>query len=445
MSGSFMGQDWKTARFAAFTLGVSILSTSCIAHRAQKVDKVDKDEPSNDQNDHVVLEGGMSTGGGLLIGTAANPWFLQNTDKVSYCIDIDEQNFGISHDRAKKVIERSIDRWKQSFSQANNSYYTSKDLQPYAPLLIATQQFAEEACSPHTDLRFQLGRLSDDQAHLIPKRDSVIGMAVRAKYDTVNLRGRGFIFVAAHKGPFKPSAHSFASDPWSVCDGCIFEATITHELGHVFGVPHLEGDKVFLMSEKFVEIMTDKVNVMAIKEEKIGAEWLDKSFPPGGIFSFPKRFSYRDCDLAIAQKFFAYKADQNCLILEFDNDLVTVLAAPDKSGTPQKIGAIKAGLITSTGSRTESGTDDATLMRIRLPLEQKVFTKVPDTRINIPNESKTFIELFGPGLETRYFSGSYKSIDDKVTRSVRVRLMPNAKFEIVGDLDGLLSTIVANR
>lgn len=423
----------KSSKKFLVVLGLSVF-VGCTAHRAKDGDN---DKPSNDP---VVVEGGMSTGGGLLIGTAANPWFLQNTDKVSYCIDIDEKNFSVSHDAAKKVIERSVDRWKQSFSQANNSYYTSKDLQPYAPLLIATQQFAEEACSPRTDLRFQLGKLSDDQARLIPKRDNVIAIAVRAEYDTANLRGRGFIYVAANKGPLKPSAQTFSDDPWSVCDECIFEATITHELGHVFGVPHLEGDKVFLMSEKFVEIITDKVHVMAIQAEKIGSEWLDQSFPAGGIFSFPKRFSYWDCNLTKAQKFFGSSIDQKCLKLEFDNDVVTVLAASDKSGAPQKIGTIS----TSVGSTTESGTDNAILMRIRLPLEQNVFTKLPDTLTNISSEPKTFFELFGPGSQTRYFSGSYKSIDNKLTRSVMVRLMPNAKFEIVGDLDGLLSLIVAN-
>lgn len=39
---------------------------------------------------------GMDSGGGMIVKDSKNPWFLNNTDQVSYCIERDERHFPIS-------------------------------------------------------------------------------------------------------------------------------------------------------------------------------------------------------------------------------------------------------------------------------------------------------------------------------------------------------------
>ncbi len=41
-----------------------------------------------------TLWAGWTSGGGELLRTAINPWFIQNTKVVHYCVLADEKNFG---------------------------------------------------------------------------------------------------------------------------------------------------------------------------------------------------------------------------------------------------------------------------------------------------------------------------------------------------------------
>ena len=66
----------------------------------------------------VATAGGWSSGGGGLLKDTVNPWFLNNTSVVNYCVLIDEKNFGADQEVVKLQLSRAIDFWKEQFTHA---------------------------------------------------------------------------------------------------------------------------------------------------------------------------------------------------------------------------------------------------------------------------------------------------------------------------------------
>ena len=191
-----------------------------------------------------VASGGTSSGGGNGYSNRGNPWFLENTVRVNYCIDLDEQAMGVSAARAAELVRSALQYWKNSFALSLRNEYGPGELVPFGQVRIATQDFLQSPCSDSTPLRFQLGRLATpQQEQLIGLNHDLIGIAMRTAYDNVNMRGSGFVFITPQTGPLKTRAAGFSEEAWSTCDGCVLELALRHELGHVFGVEHVgDGD-----------------------------------------------------------------------------------------------------------------------------------------------------------------------------------------------------------
>lgn len=79
----------------------------------------------------VSLGGGWTSSGGQISSDNTNPWFLENTSQVTYCVDIDEENFGVSRERATEVVTQSINDWKDGFKKTTENYYSDDELKPY--------------------------------------------------------------------------------------------------------------------------------------------------------------------------------------------------------------------------------------------------------------------------------------------------------------------------
>ena len=50
-------------------------------------------------------------GGGELIRHSQNPWFIQNTASVTYCIISDEVNMGQTSNALKAIVSQTLDFW----------------------------------------------------------------------------------------------------------------------------------------------------------------------------------------------------------------------------------------------------------------------------------------------------------------------------------------------
>ncbi|MBK9321489.1 MAG: hypothetical protein IPM97_00780 [Bdellovibrionaceae bacterium] len=195
----------------------------------------------------IALAGGWSSGGGGLLKDAVNPWFLNNTPSVSYCILIDQKNFGASQDVARLQLTRAIQFWKEQFSHA-----VLPRLSKFGQLQIASQVFTETTCRNDPDIVFQFGVLNHQQKKFLKDPTEYAAISVRTNYDEVNLRGKGFVYVSPSTGPLAYDTEGVVKDAWSVNGGHLLYLTLLHELGHVFGLQHM-GSYGDLMSEGFVE------------------------------------------------------------------------------------------------------------------------------------------------------------------------------------------------
>lgn len=200
--------------------------------------------------------GNGSSGGGHIYGDQVNPWFLQNTKNVSYCLEIDANFSNLDEERVKEIITNAFLYWKNEFSNSDLKQYVNSDFEPEPR--VATQKFQLESCGPDTGIRFQFGTLSDEQKEQLGNIKQIIASAYRTSYDQVNLKGNGFIYIAPEKGNMRPVSSFFAKDPWSYGNNNVLLYTLIHELGHVFGLPDLTSSRRELMSRHFVETLTSK-------------------------------------------------------------------------------------------------------------------------------------------------------------------------------------------
>lgn len=205
-----------------------------------------------------AFAGNGSSGGGSIFADQVNPWFLQNTPTVRYCIKTSPDFSSIDPVTLQIMIDSAFEFWKKEFKKVKTGHqFITPQVQ------IATQDFYHTKCDDKVDLVFQLGVISEEQKKLISNFPSVIGIAFRESYDEVNLKGRGFIYIAPEKGPLRPVSDNFALAPWSETREDEHEklkVTLLHEIGHIFGLQdEFQGDdNSDLMSASMVETASSK-------------------------------------------------------------------------------------------------------------------------------------------------------------------------------------------
>lgn len=191
----------------------------------------------------IALAGEWSSGGGAILRDANNPWFLENTKQVSYCIKSDSKAFADIPTPLNELVDKAIAYWKEQMADLNattNGYPISKDPKvEYVIIRVATQKFTYNAkCSGNEDIVFQFGVLDSKQKKFIGKSSGIIGAAVRTDYDEVNLKGKGFIYITADKGANQYKGDHLRPNAWHEGKAGLLYRAIVHELGHVFGLSH---------------------------------------------------------------------------------------------------------------------------------------------------------------------------------------------------------------
>lgn len=196
-------------------------------------------------------------GGGRIFNlTDNNPWFIENTPSVSYCIQHDRESFSAEIDTVRNSIQKALDYWKNEYGNAR------KELNYSLLFKTATQIFTQTACPDDIDsffdskteevplLVFQFGTLTENQKSKIPDWDKHIGMAIRTDYDQQNLRGQGFIYLAADSGPLMPKGAK-ERELWARGYEGMLTLALIHEIGHIFGLKHRE--ERYLMADNFLD------------------------------------------------------------------------------------------------------------------------------------------------------------------------------------------------
>ncbi len=203
----------------------------------------------------AVFDGGGTSAGADLIKDGINPWWLQNTKEVKYCIDVDTATVSATPEKIELLIQKALHYWKVQFSV--------QLLQSETVPLIATQTFLKTSCDKAT-LQFKvgMGTLKSTEKVYLPEPDKTVGLTVRTEYDPVQLVGKGFIYISSDKlKDRKLGILNGVESPWRY-DGLLYWILV-HELGHVFGIPHIATFPLSgisgVMAHNFADILLSKV------------------------------------------------------------------------------------------------------------------------------------------------------------------------------------------
>jgi hypothetical protein len=198
--------------------------------------------------------GNGSSGGGNIFGNQLNPWFIQNTTDVTYCVKVAPEFGNVTHERVLELIDSSFKYWKKIFENRYASdFFTSLKVE------LGTQNFHYvKECSNETDIQFLLGALTPQQINSIPNLHQVLGLARRTSYDEVNLKGKGFIYIAPESGPLRPRSSNLHATPWTTHNNSALKNALLHEIGHIFGFQDDYYSTAGLMSASWIEFSTRK-------------------------------------------------------------------------------------------------------------------------------------------------------------------------------------------
>ena len=344
-----------------------------------------------------------ASGGGELFRDAHNPWFIQNTKRVHYCVELGE-GFGVAAPIAKRLVRDGLNFWVNEF--ANNLASKSTEMLQTRGY-VGTQEFIEDPCNDQTDLRIQLGVLSQEQLARLGDTNRFAAITIRTDYDEVNLRGRGFLYVAPESGPLRPNAVNFPRSPWTTRSNDVLRKVIMHELGHIFGMGHF--GSTGLMSEDYVERL-----LRAVDDPNLRA---DENEPQ--VFRFKRSKSYLACDQPepidsdrLRRRFFDIPPQLKCVRFEIEgHERLMVYGLTSREAT-------SATLLGSSEGRLQcgGGMPDAFFpIRVFLTQKQNYFKDVAPDQL--------YTQKYGwPNLSIETCNVRYRSLSRGVTRELLVRL-----------------------
>ena len=187
-----------------------------------------------------VYAGEWGSAGGGFSNNLMNPWFVKNLKgefgyDVSFCIDVDAKGFSADPVHIRSLFKQALAYWQEQFEKERL-------------LGIAKQNFVEKTgkCDGTEDLRleFGYGTLTAEQLAEFKKQESepedFVAITVRTGFIARELRGKGFMYFGSDHGEHAYNhGNDVATNLWQH-DGVLFRVMV-HELGHLFGLPHVPG------------------------------------------------------------------------------------------------------------------------------------------------------------------------------------------------------------
>lgn len=216
--------------------------------------------------------GGWVFGGGSQIGDTFNPWFLNSTIPVTYCVSLSEKSVSISRERAEHLIAKSLEYWRGDFQKLFE--IVKEPPSPISDIKPAIQGFQKIDCQFGADLNFLIGEgaLSLQQKNFLRDYDLIAG-SVRTDYDPKTMKGRGFIYLKSDLGSESFVKTDQVDRPWEK-EG-LFLRVLIHELGHVFGLQHT--DRGLMMAQYPETIMKKTLAPGFLSAENIPSTLLPNS------------------------------------------------------------------------------------------------------------------------------------------------------------------------
>lgn len=364
----------------------------------------------------ATFGGSWNSGGAELLGDNHNPWFLNNTAQVSYCILIDDANFGAERPAVAALINKALVFWKTEYGFTNLPRFPD-----FGKLALATQNWVEKSCSgpsdESVDLRFQFGVLNPDQESHIQRPTSYAAIEIRTDYnaDESQMRGKGFIYVSPMRGRLAYDGAASAPDLWQQEQGEFLYLLLLHELGHVFGLPHL-GNLGELMSEGFAD------SVLKFTSTTHTHERFFQHF-----FSLPT--SKQFCPLpplsAILRKFFGSPDDRSCFCFLYTHEARDELFGSTRMQVFGLRDLNDSGVFLGEGVLHQSGYFPTLMTTIMVPPSQSLFSARDLTVFKLGNQ------IPGPNLVRVTKKGHFRTVDHLIDRNISV-LFEQGKASTIG-------------
>lgn len=261
-------------------------------------------------------DGGWIGMGGELFKDARNPWFVKNTQEVFYCIQLEKKDMSIDEATIEAAFNDALNFWKGEFSRA---VFTSD-----GHFTLGTQNFKKVGCEhPQVQLRilFGAGLLNLKEKEFLKEPEHYVGVTVRQEYDRQNLQAKGFMFFSNDL-----NRKNFVSGAWSRPK--ILRYALMHELGHVFGLPHMGTG---LMSEVFLD-------------QLIKAEYITQyeQLPVESVVSANLEIASCEVVTTATKMFFGFPADHSCIVLKNNGPFaLQVFSQKSQNDALIELGSIK--------------------------------------------------------------------------------------------------------
>lgn len=356
-----------------------------------------------------------ASGGGELVQDAQNPWFIQNTPVVRYCTLYDGNYYHQSHDVTEQMLDRAIRFWTEEFRYGQTLFEPRVE--------VATQRFVHTDClngRQDVDIVFQFGFLDAEQLTFVKDPTRYAALAIRTDYDKVNLRGKGFVYVAADAGPYRFRGDGIVTSPWTYGDGSLLYWTLVHELGHVFGLRHTtqRGEAGNVMAGDFIETIMAAGTARAFALDRV----------VNSVFRIRSRntdIPTMECRLGpvpyldALKEFFGIDPSWKCFGTKIVDDGLEIYAKPGRDASEPEV-LIGTARVNKPNGEEQSFTLVTDALHFWLPSEQLVF---PGAR-----------RVYTPSYYVADSVATYRSVSGSVVRQMSFTLDPTKHDPLQDDL-----------